>query len=235
MDHIMALGVAWLQYWRGCRAESSSHKFPTHLPGGATLFDFASCINNGSKLHTGGAVCCLRLGLSHMFWNVLYCTRILHYVYAYAPSYGRVMYCRRQLRMGWIQLVRNYSHKYCNFRCCCHIHYDGGFQPYLTIACCSPLCQNVIFSFPRLCVMWDRRYALNIVLFVIQVCHVAHLSCFIRTRTPPVEAHSRGRTGCYLFTVSNSGLLSVQRQPVDHAHRHRHILELTCGFNSSID
>jgi len=37
---------------------------------------------------------------------------------------------------------------------------------------------------------------------------------------------SRGRT--------NSGVLSVQRQPVDHAHRHRHILELTCDFNSSI-
>jgi len=29
-------------------------------------------------------------------------------------------------------------------------------------------------------------------------------------------------------------VLSVQRQPVDHAHRHRHILELTCDFNSSI-
>jgi len=27
----------------------------------------------------------------------------------------------------------------------------------------------------------------------------------------------------------------VQRQPVDHAHRHGHILELTCDFNSSID
>ena len=30
-------------------------------------------------------------------------------------------------------------------------------------------------------------------------------------------------------------VLSVQRQPVDHAHRHWHILELTCDFNSSID
>ena len=28
---------------------------------------------------------------------------------------------------------------------------------------------------------------------------------------------------------------SVQRQPVDHAHRHRHNPELTCGFNSSLD
>ena len=56
---------------------------------------------------------------------------------------------------------------------------------------------------------------------------------YIITRTPPVEAPSRGHT-CYLFTVSNSGLLSVQRQPVDHAHRHRHTPELACGFNSSI-
>jgi len=47
------------------------------------------------------------------------------------------------------------------------------------------------------------------------------------TRTPPVEASSRGR--------SNSGLLSVQRKPVDHAHHHWHILELTCDFNSSRD
>ena len=67
----------------------------------------------------------------------------------------------------------------------------------------------------------------------------------VLTRTPLVEAPSRGCTGCYLFTVSNSGLLSVQsqpvdhalvqRQPVDHAYRHRHIPELTCGFNSSVD
>jgi len=34
---------------------------------------------------------------------------------------------------------------------------------------------------------------------------------------------------------SRTGLLSVQRQPVDHAHRHRHVPELTCDFNSSID
>ena len=57
------------------------------------------------------------------------------------------------------------------------------------------------------------------------------LLLLILTRKPP----SRGRTGCYLFTVSNSGLLSMQREPVDHAHRHRHIPELTSGFNSSID
>jgi len=50
---------------------------------------------------------------------------------------------------------------------------------------------------------------------------------FTSTRTPPVENRSQGLT--------NSGVLSVQRQPVDHAHRHRHILELTCDFNSSID
>jgi len=91
---------------------------------------------------------------------------------------------------------------------------------------------RMLFSFPRLCVIWDRRYAVNIVLFVIQVCHVAHLSCFIWSRTPTVEAEL---VVTYVFTVSDSGLLSVQRQPVDHAHRHRHILELTCGFNSSID
>jgi len=57
----------------------------------------------------------------------------------------------------------------------------------------------------------------------------------VLTRTPLVEAPSRGCTGCYLFIVSNSGLLSVQSQPVDHAHRHRRTAELTCGFNSSID
>jgi len=40
-----------------------------------------------------------------------------------------------------------------------------------------------------------------------------------------------------LFTVSNSGLLSVKRlRPASHAHfRHSHIHELICGFNSSID
>jgi len=37
-------------------------------------------------------------------------------------------------------------------------------------------------------------------------------------RTPPVEVH-RAPTRCYLFTVSNSGLLSVQRpRPASHAH-----------------
>jgi len=42
---------------------------------------------------------------------------------------------------------------------------------------------------------------------------------------------------CYLFTVSNSGLLSVQRpRPASHAHfHHSHIPELICGVNSSID
>jgi len=42
---------------------------------------------------------------------------------------------------------------------------------------------------------------------------------------------------CYLFTVFNSGLLSVQRlRPASHAHfRHRHIsVTDTCGLNSSI-
>jgi len=43
----------------------------------------------------------------------------------------------------------------------------------------------------------------------------------------------------YLFTVSKSCLLSMQRQPVDHAlrHRHRHIFRYRqpCGFNNSID
>jgi len=42
----------------------------------------------------------------------------------------------------------------------------------------------------------------------------------------------------YLFTVSNSGLLSVQRpRPASHAHFcHRHIsVTDTCGLNSSID
>jgi len=44
-------------------------------------------------------------------------------------------------------------------------------------------------------------------------------------------------TCCYLFTVSNSGLLSVQRpRPASDAHfRHSHIPELICGVNSSID
>jgi len=32
---------------------ASSHKFPTYLLGGATLFDFVG-IYNGSKLRTGG-------------------------------------------------------------------------------------------------------------------------------------------------------------------------------------
>ena len=38
---------------------------------------------------------------------------------------------------------------------------------------------------------------------------------------------------CYLFTVSNSGLLSVQLpRPASHAHfRHRHIPELICEIN----
>ena len=42
---------------------------------------------------------------------------------------------------------------------------------------------------------------------------------------------------CYLFTVSDSGLLSVQRpRPASPAHfRHSHIPKLICGFNSSID
>jgi len=42
---------------------------------------------------------------------------------------------------------------------------------------------------------------------------------------------------CYLFTVSNSGLLSAQRpRPASPAHfRHSHIPELICGVNSSID
>jgi len=42
---------------------------------------------------------------------------------------------------------------------------------------------------------------------------------------------------CYLFIVSNSGLLSVQRpRPASHAHfRHSYIPELICGVNSSID
>jgi len=41
----------------------------------------------------------------------------------------------------------------------------------------------------------------------------------------------------YLFTVSNSGLLSVQRpRPASHAHfRHSHIPELIFGVNSSTD
>ena len=40
---------------------------------------------------------------------------------------------------------------------------------------------------------------------------------------------------CYLLTVSNSSLLSVQRpRPASHAHfRHSHIPELICGVNSS--
>jgi len=44
-------------------------------------------------------------------------------------------------------------------------------------------------------------------------------------------------TCCYLFTISSSGLLFVQRlRPASHAHfRHSHIPELICGFNSSID
>jgi len=44
-------------------------------------------------------------------------------------------------------------------------------------------------------------------------------------------------TCCYLFTVSNSGLFSVQRpRPASHAHfRPSHIPELICGVNSSID
>jgi len=53
------------------------------------------------------------------------------------------------------------------------------------------------------------------------------------TRTPL----SRGRlTRCYLFTVSNSGLLSMQRlRPASRANfRHSHIPELICGVNSSI-
>ena len=40
-----------------------------------------------------------------------------------------------------------------------------------------------------------------------------------------IESPSRGRIGCYLFTVSNSCLPSLQRQPVTD----------TCGFNNSID
>jgi len=42
---------------------------------------------------------------------------------------------------------------------------------------------------------------------------------------------------CYLFTVSNSGLLSVQRpRPASHAHFcHSHVPELICGVNRSID
>jgi len=42
---------------------------------------------------------------------------------------------------------------------------------------------------------------------------------------------------CYLFIVSNSGLLSVQRpRPASHAHfRHSYIPELISGVNSSID
>jgi len=66
------------------------------------------------------------------------------------------------------------------------------------------------------------------------------------TRTPPVEAHRpyfsnivadrKFSTGCYLFTVSNSGrfsILSVFRpRPVSHAHfRHRH----PSGLNSGIE
>jgi len=46
------------------------------------------------------------------------------------------------------------------------------------------------------------------------------------TRKPPRP----GRTGCYLFTVSNSGLLSVQRQPVTNTA----FVPGTCGFNNSI-
>jgi len=49
-------------------------------------------------------------------------------------------------------------------------------------------------------------------------------SFFSITRTPPVEAalleaHSRGRTGCYLFIVFSSRLLPMQWQPADHALR----------------
>ena len=42
---------------------------------------------------------------------------------------------------------------------------------------------------------------------------------------------------CYIFTVSNLGLLSMQRpRPASHAHfLHSHIPELICGVNSSID
>jgi len=42
---------------------------------------------------------------------------------------------------------------------------------------------------------------------------------------------------CYLFTVSSSGLLSLQRPlPASHAHfRHSHIPAFICGVNSSID
>jgi len=42
---------------------------------------------------------------------------------------------------------------------------------------------------------------------------------------------------CYLITVSNSGLLSVQRpRPAIQPHfRHSHIPELICGVDSSID
>jgi len=42
---------------------------------------------------------------------------------------------------------------------------------------------------------------------------------------------------CYLFTVSNSGLLSMQQpRPASHAHFcHSHIPGLICGVNSSID
>jgi len=59
------------------------------------------------------------------------------------------------------------------------------------------------------------------------------------------------KLSCYLFTVSNSGLFSVQLPrpasqsrllsmqrpcPVSHAHfRYSHIPELICGVNSSTD
>jgi len=46
-----------------------------------------------------------------------------------------------------------------------------------------------------------------------------------------LESPSRGSTGCYLFTVSNSGLLSVQRQPVTDTAS----VTDTCGFVNSID
>ena len=51
-----------------------------------------------------------------------------------------------------------------------------------------------------------------------------------------IVANREFSTGCYLFTVSNSGLLSVQR-PARHRHcfRHWHIPELISGVHSSSD
>ena len=96
-----------------------------------------------------------------------------------------------------------------------------------------PACRNAVSS---TCSELLAAYFLRVLYVFSSNTHSSWLTGFGRVKfldlSPAVysyqKAPSRGRTDCYLFTVSNSGLLPVQRQTVTDTAA----VTDTCGVNS---